>query len=1667
MWRFISGLKNSKPLRPFDLTWYMARSAWRSKVSISSPSPGNMPMPIEALSCRRVGAADIGQHHHELVAAMAADGIDAAHAAHQPLRRLAQQQVAHVVAQRVVDVLETVEVDEQHGHHAVVTARRRQRLVQPIEQQHAVGQVGQHVVLGQVAGAGLEPAARGHAVHQRQVDCQLLALACGDLAHDRVQQAPVIVGNGREQHVDPEFAAVAPQAAPVEPHVDLLVGARGQPDKRRRRQHAAHLLQRGKVSQAVAEHERRRRAPEHAQRARIDVDETLAVDERECVAGVLVHRLWPHGTYLSKVARAAVHHCCATSAATIDLPQSRFIPDFSIPAMFLRDPSHTNGPDHGNFLQCHAVPPCGRSRADTFTARTPEKCHDDCLPAHHVPAHGPLAPVAQACRAAAPAAPAAPADRVDRRRPGLPAARGAGAAHDAGRAGCGPGAGRAGRCQAGHSGTGQRRRCRHCHPFTGAQLALIRLAGALLFRHHQVQGFGRGAGHHRAGRHDGGRRPGAGAHRPVRLAGAPATAAGAARRGAGKAGHGRQKRAQQPGAAGATIHFAKRLRCHPEQRGAGARQRQVGTGHGADRPHRAGRRRDPRADGGRGQPAPRAGRREAGARHAGRALPRGRLPATHVRRHGGAHQSRHRGRFARAAGLHCRAQRRRRTARRHVRQGRHRHRPRGRGARGADDGAARRRRPAGGVPGDRRQGRGAAGHAGPAQRRRRLCAGDGGPGARRPGDRLEAAEFKTGHARAPARVCDGGTIGPLDQGLSHVDHQNQHPEPGLCHHGHGGARRTGHVFVPRVGHGSDAQCGNSRRHDRGELPGRFARGRGKRHHPSHRGRGQHRQRHQDPARQFVGRPRCRVRGVRAGHQYGQGHAGHPRQGGHRAPALPARSQGPVHRALRGREQPSRGADRPDGYRPLAARPVHHGRPGDRQTLPGRGRRGTGTPERPGRAPDPGQPAAPRHDGAGHRRRRSDHCDCRHQHQPAGRLHQPGRGRTAGGHRGRRRPGRDVDLAPERPARRDPRFDQGAGRQRGGRGPAHPESGSRPAPHAARRHHAHGAQRRIGQGAGPARQRETHHRRGRRADHGDRVLLPALVALDHHHGADAADIGPGQLYRHEVLRLHAQHADPDGAVAVHRPADRRRHRGHHRPFLPAVRHHGGGGRAGVAVRQFYARPDAVVRVARPGAGARAGVAQAHAGDGAGPVCGQPAAGAANRRRNDARAGRRLGQPADENPGGLEPAIHGQQGAAGGSGAEAIPGHRARDCGGGHAGRPQHGADRHEAARPRAAPAAVEKRHGAPHPRAAGQHRRHHPVGGHEADLYCHPGHRRGQAGPGGPSVDGQDARDPWRGGPRIQPGRRQSVHQHQDRQRARQRPRADGAADRRRAAPVRGGRHHQPLPGGRWPELRSQCATAQVGPPAGGRPGRPVAGLQQAGHGRPSADDPAAPGGGIRAGLQSAGAQAPGAAAPGGDLRQHRGPPGRRHRPRRPARHRQHRVAGRRALRRGRQCAGNAGEYDVSHGCAGDCRDLHLPGAGVAVRQFPAAGGHHDVAAAVADRGAGGAAGDGQHAQHLFGDRLHHADGAGDQECDPAGGLHQPGAKGRHGTVRGDPERGPGTAASHRDDDAGDGVRHVADGDRHGGRRRNAGPDGPRRDRRGDHVHHPDAGGGAGGIHLPG
>ena len=88
--------------------------------------------------------AQTGDEQAELVAAEACDHVIGEQVL-QPLSGLAQQRIANGVAHRVVDHLEIVEIDED-GHRAVRRALARDRAVELLDEETAVGQARQAIV---------------------------------------------------------------------------------------------------------------------------------------------------------------------------------------------------------------------------------------------------------------------------------------------------------------------------------------------------------------------------------------------------------------------------------------------------------------------------------------------------------------------------------------------------------------------------------------------------------------------------------------------------------------------------------------------------------------------------------------------------------------------------------------------------------------------------------------------------------------------------------------------------------------------------------------------------------------------------------------------------------------------------------------------------------------------------------------------------------------------------------------------------------------------------------------------------------------------------------------------------------------------------------------------------------------------------------------------------------------------------------------------------------------------------------------------------------------------------------------------------------------------------------------------------------------------------------
>ena len=79
------------------------------------------------------------EHDAELVAAEPRQGVDRPQDAREPRADLAQQHVAAVVAERVVQFLEVVEVDDEDGQASPRAAAARDRFLEPLVEEAAVG----------------------------------------------------------------------------------------------------------------------------------------------------------------------------------------------------------------------------------------------------------------------------------------------------------------------------------------------------------------------------------------------------------------------------------------------------------------------------------------------------------------------------------------------------------------------------------------------------------------------------------------------------------------------------------------------------------------------------------------------------------------------------------------------------------------------------------------------------------------------------------------------------------------------------------------------------------------------------------------------------------------------------------------------------------------------------------------------------------------------------------------------------------------------------------------------------------------------------------------------------------------------------------------------------------------------------------------------------------------------------------------------------------------------------------------------------------------------------------------------------------------------------------------------------------------------------------------
>ena len=175
-----------------------------------------------------VGALDVRQQHDEFVAAQAADGVDLAHAGAHARRHFAQHDVAGLVAMGVVDRLELVEVEEHHGAAVLLAPPGGQRLVQPVEEQDAVGQAREGVVLGLVAHLLFDAFALADIGQHRHI-ARHVAMRIADRRERDAHRIALAVAARAGQFAFPVVAAV--ELGP-DPLIEAVIGTPAQAGQR-------------------------------------------------------------------------------------------------------------------------------------------------------------------------------------------------------------------------------------------------------------------------------------------------------------------------------------------------------------------------------------------------------------------------------------------------------------------------------------------------------------------------------------------------------------------------------------------------------------------------------------------------------------------------------------------------------------------------------------------------------------------------------------------------------------------------------------------------------------------------------------------------------------------------------------------------------------------------------------------------------------------------------------------------------------------------------------------------------------------------------------------------------------------------------------------------------------------------------------------------------------------------------------------------------------------------------------------------------------------------------------------------------------------------------------------------------------------------------------------
>lgn len=158
--------------------------------------------------------------HCEFVAAQPGHHVAPAHMRPQPVGHRPQQRIAHRVAEAVVDRLEAVEIEAEHGEpRSVGRAQSLDQRGTGLPQEGAVGQVGEPVVAGHVDDLRLRAPTLGDVVEGRDPAAPLHGAVhhghdapVGQFAQHRLRSVPEERGAGALAHrVDRQAGRVAPE----------------------------------------------------------------------------------------------------------------------------------------------------------------------------------------------------------------------------------------------------------------------------------------------------------------------------------------------------------------------------------------------------------------------------------------------------------------------------------------------------------------------------------------------------------------------------------------------------------------------------------------------------------------------------------------------------------------------------------------------------------------------------------------------------------------------------------------------------------------------------------------------------------------------------------------------------------------------------------------------------------------------------------------------------------------------------------------------------------------------------------------------------------------------------------------------------------------------------------------------------------------------------------------------------------------------------------------------------------------------------------------------------------------------------------------------------------------------------------------------------------------